>query len=614
MKKYYFIESALEKHCGAKNLCHSVYTVIVLLCGGIIIGLLSMYFGAADFLLEMFLTYFNNFYTPLLNILPVILLIFLLYFITNRVWLSFSLTSILLLGMSLVNYYKILLRDDPFLPADLTLFAEANTIMERYTVTLNWKIVTAVLLCLIIAVLLFFFARQSSKSGKGRLIGIVAILLLGAVIYPTLYTSETLYKKTENLALISQWSDTGQYISRGFVYPFLYAIQSSFEKPPEGYDEKEAAQILQEYDYDDIPGQEKIAVFAVMCEAFNDFSQFDTLTFADDIYAPYHELEAKSYHGHLITNVFGGGTVDTEWCFLTGFSCYRLFRTDTNSYVRYFDEQGYYTEGGHPSYEWFYNRVNVNEYLGFADYFFYENRFETENGSMMRDDLFFADLQKRYEAFRADSAQPYFSFNVTYQNHGPYSETETLYDHDYIVNNGYSDKAMHVMNNYFAGIENTVMNICAMSDYLDTLEEPAVLIIFGDHNPWMGDASYVYREAGVDFDFSNNQGFYNYYETPYLIYANNAAKEALDNDFVGQGEDISPCFLMNELFEQAGWSGNEFIKLSDEMKKVTPLLHTTGLFVQDGVLTDRLKEKNVAFYNDYQKAQYYWRKNFRETP
>lgn len=382
MKKYYFIESALEKHCGAKKLCHSAYTAMVLLCGGIIIGLLSMYFGAADFLLEMFFTYFNNFYTPLLNILPVVLLIFLLYFITNRVWLSFSLTSVLLLSMSLVNYYKILLRDDPFLPGDLTLFAEANTIMDRYIVTLNWKIVTAVLICLLIAILLFFFARQRCKSGKKRLIGIIAILLLGAVFYPTLYTNETLYKKTENLALISQWSDTGQYISRGFVYPFLYAIQSSFEKPPEGYDEKEAAGILRGYDYDDIPDQEKVAVFAVMCEAFNDFSQFDSLTFADDIYAPFHELEAKSYRGHLITNIFGGGTVDTEWCFLTGFSSYRLFRGNTNSYVRYFDEQGYYTEGGHPSYEWFYNRVNVNEYLGFADYSFYENRFETEDGSM----------------------------------------------------------------------------------------------------------------------------------------------------------------------------------------------------------------------------------------
>lgn len=614
MKKYYFIESALEKHCGAKKLCHSAYTAMVLLCGGIIIGLLSMYFGAADFLLEMFFTYFNNFYTPLLNILPVVLLIFLLYFITNRVWLSFSLTSVLLLSMSLVNYYKILLRDDPFLPGDLTLFAEANTIMDRYIVTLNWKIVTAVLICLLIAILLFFFARQRCKSGKKRLIGIIAILLLGAVFYPTLYTNETLYKKTENLALISQWSDTGQYISRGFVYPFLYAIQSSFEKPPEGYDEKEAAGILRGYDYDDIPDQEKVAVFAVMCEAFNDFSQFDSLTFADDIYAPFHELEAKSYRGHLITNIFGGGTVDTEWCFLTGFSSYRLFRGNTNSYVRYFDEQGYYTEGGHPSYEWFYNRVNVNEYLGFADYSFYENRFETEDGSMMGDDLFFADMQKRYEAFRANSAQPYFSFNVTYQNHGPYSETQAFYDHDYIVNNGYSDKAMHVMNNYFVGIENTVQNICAMSDYLDTLDEPTVLIIFGGHNPWMGDASYVYREAGIDFDFNSDRGFYNYYETPYLIYANNAAKKSLDNDFVGQGQDISPCFLMNEFFEQAGWSGNEFMKLSGEMKKVTPLLHTTGLFVQDGILTDRLNEADTTFYNDYQKAQYYWRKNFRETP
>lgn len=351
-----------------------------------------------------------------------------------------------------------------------------------------------------------------------------------------------------------------------------------------------------------------------MCEAFNDFSQFDSLTFADDIYAPLYELEAKSYSGHLITNIFGGGTVDTEWCFLTGFSSYRIFRTNTNSYVRYFNEQGYYTEGGHPSYEWFYNRVNVNQYLGFDDYYFYENRFETEDGSMMGDDLFFADMQKRYEEFRAESDQPYFSFNVTYQNHGPYSDMEAFYDHDYVVNNGYSETAIHIMNNYFAGIENTVQNICTAADYLDSLDEPAILIVFGDHNPWMGDASYVYDEIGIDLDFSSDEGFYNYYETPYLIYANDAAKKTLENEFVGQGDDISPCFLMNELFTNAGWSGNEFMKLSGEMKTITPLLHASGLFIQNDILTNSLNEADAAFYNDYRNAQYYWRKNFRETP
>lgn len=614
MKKYYFIENSLEKHCSHKKLCHTIYTTAILLFGGIGIGLISMYFGAANFLLEMFFSYFSNAYTPLLNLLPVVLLIFLLYFITNRVWLSFSLTTVLVIGMSLVNYYKILLRDDPLFASDVTLFSEANTIMGRYTVNLNWKIVVAVLLCLLVAILLLFFARQKIKGGKWRLIGIASVLIIGAIAYPTLYTNETLYNKTENLSLISQWSDTEQYISRGFVYPFLYTIQSSFEHPPEGYDEEEAAAVLDAYDYDDISDDQKVAVFSVMCEAFNDFSQFDSLEFTDDIYAPLHELEEKSYSGHLITNIFGGGTVNTEWSFLTGFSSYRQFRTNTNSYVRYFDEQGYYTEGGHPSYEWFYNRVNVNEYLGFDDYYFYENRYETEDGSMIGDDLFFADMRERYEEFRATSDQPYFSFNVTYQNHGPYSETEAYYDHDYVVNNGYSDAAMHIMNNYFTGIENTVENIAAMADYLDTLDEPAVLIVFGDHNPWMGDGSYVYEEAGIDLSLSTDQSFFNYYETPYLIYANAAAKEALDNDFVGEGEDISPCFLMNEFFDNAGWGGNEFMKLSDEMKDITPLVHFSGLFLQDGVLTDTLSEEDTAFYNNYLKAQFYWRKNFREAP
>jgi hypothetical protein len=42
-----------------------VYTFLALLCLGAGLGLISMYFGAAQYRLEMFLTYFRNPWTPL---------------------------------------------------------------------------------------------------------------------------------------------------------------------------------------------------------------------------------------------------------------------------------------------------------------------------------------------------------------------------------------------------------------------------------------------------------------------------------------------------------------------------------------------------------------------
>ena len=41
------------------------------------------------------------------------------------------------------------------------------------------------------------------------------------------------------------------------------------------------------------------------------------LDFDTDPYADLHALEAESYHGQLVTNIFGGETVNTERAFLT---------------------------------------------------------------------------------------------------------------------------------------------------------------------------------------------------------------------------------------------------------------------------------------------------------
>ena len=49
-----------------------------------------------------------------------------------------------------------------------------------------------------------------------------------------------------------------------------------------------------------------------MLEAYNDFSKFDEIEFAIDPYKELHEIESEAYHGELVTNIFAGGTVDTE--------------------------------------------------------------------------------------------------------------------------------------------------------------------------------------------------------------------------------------------------------------------------------------------------------------
>ena len=148
---------------------------------------------------------------------------------------------------------------------------------------------------------------------------------------------------------------------------------------------------------------------------------------------------------------------------------------------------------------------------------------------------------------------PCFSFSVSYQNHGPYStELPSGPRHLTPEGSGLSQESCNIWNNYLNGVAETLQALTTLVQGLEEMEEPVVLVLFGDHKPWGGNGNSAYIEMGATFDLSTLDGFYDYYATPYVIWANSAAKETLGRDFVGDGGDFSPCFLMTELFDQCG--------------------------------------------------------------
>ncbi|NLC04818.1 MAG: sulfatase-like hydrolase/transferase, partial [Tissierellia bacterium] len=165
-------------------------------------------------------------------------------------------------------------------------------------------------------------------------------------------------------------------------------------------------------------------------------------------------LQDNSYRGSLVTNVFGGGTVNTEWSFLNGYNSHPKYIKDTNSFIWYFNEQGYRTEAMHPNFGWFYNRRNINDYLGFEQFDYYENKYGEIQEQPLRDWEFFDYIIKGYEENK-ESGKPYLNFSVTYQNHGPYSQQKET-DINYLKRKSEDvEKTYNQVNNYFSGIKST---------------------------------------------------------------------------------------------------------------------------------------------------------------
>ena len=188
----------------------------------------------------------------------------------------------------------------------------------------------------------------------------------------------------------------------------------------------------------------------------------------------------------------------------------------------------------------------------------------------------------------------------------------------YLVENGLwelsvrqnTEEEYFILCNYFASIGNTDRNLELLTDYLREDDVPVILVLFGDHNPWMGNGGYLYDRLGISFDQNTLEGFLNYYATRYIIWANDSAKEVLGRDIVGTGPDISPCFLMNQVFELCGWDGPAYMQAIRPAAHTCPVVHETGRFLTDNTLTYELPEDKRLIIQNYKALEYYWRRNF----
>lgn len=578
------------------------------LCLGVLTLLLSAVAYPAIDGVALFQTYFTK--NPLVaavNCAVPVALIWLGYFLTRRGWAAYLISALPCMAVSVVNYYKISLRSDPLLASDILLVSEAGGIVGGYTLELSVYILGGLACTLLGLIFAVFCIPKVKMNAPERSFGLLSVGAIAFCAVPGLFLSDSFAAKMVNNSAINQWSDVEVFVSRGTLYSFLHSARDMFPEPPAGYDESAARQVFNAFPDTDIPEEKKVSVMAVMLEAFCDLTDYPVLAAEPGVralYAPWHELEAQSITGDLLTNIFAGGTVDSEWGFLTGCSSHGEFRRNTDSFVWYLREQGYQTFYDHPGHGWFYNRQNVNEYLGFEGSRFTEDHYgalvDPTAAIWNSDHILFPELTKQLKQKVQDG--PCFSFSVTYQNHGPY-ESGGFDGEPYVTS--LDGESGYIFNNYLRGLGKTIAAVTGMVEELEEMEQPVVLVLFGDHKPWAGNGNSAYRAAGVSFEMDDLAGFENYYATPYLIWANPAAKAVLGRDFTGEGGDFSPCFLMARVFDACGWEGDGFMQLQRKIRDITPLLHTQGLYLKNGQLTDELSTTEQEAVEAYRWAEYY---------
>lgn len=590
----------------------SIVIGIVLIGLSLLIMVITFALSSATLNEELFESYLNSPLLMLMNLIPIILTMSLIYLVSNKLWLGFSLTSLIFVAMGLVNKLKLTYRDDPLKFLDLKLFGESIKMASVYDISISHRWVIVILGLVLISLLLKIFLPLKINSQKSRIYSGSVLLLASAIIFSQFYFKEEVYSEVGDKSIINEWIESQQLQSKGLVYQFIYSIQSTKQKPPEGYEKKKAKADLLAYNYKDIDPDKKVNVISIMLEAYNDFSEFEDIEFNKDVYEYFHKLKEESISGKLITNVFAGGTINTEMGFITGYNHHPTYKENTNAFPWYFREQGYKTEAMHPITGSFYNRRNANDYLGFENFDYYENKYKEVQPEPLMDMRFFDFILEGYENSIREG-RPYFHFSVTYQNHGPYSD-EKLGEEEYIKKKpAYNDSDYNIANNYLRGIYETNLALEKLVTRLEASGEPVVLLLFGDHNPWLGKDNSTYNMLNINMDLGNIEGFKNYYQTPYLIWGNDQAKQALNRDFIGEGSTVSPNHLMTELFDYIGWEGNEYMQYLSKLKKEIPVNHSV-YFKENGKFmpSAEIGDHTSALWKEFKNIEYYTKSNFSQ--
>lgn len=580
-----------------------------LLFGCVILGLGSLLLSAANFGMEVFYGYFDAPMILFMNILLPYAVCLLIYLLSGRPWLSYLLTVVLCLGLSVGNYFLIQIRNDPLQLVDVLCLAEALDISakQHYEWHVGFELIVSVGGCAAACVLIALLAHWKPRI-KNRL-GL--LIVTGAVLMAAFFgvRSDRVCAWMKNYSHINTWSATQIYISRGMLYSFSRSALNVINSAPEGYQEKTAKAILDGYTQTDIPADEKVNVFVIMRESYCDLSILESKEGAIDFscYDAYHELAAESCTGALITNGFGGNTKDAERCFLTGSYSPIDYRKPANSYVWYLREQGYTVEGAHPFNGWFYNRVNVNRYLGFETYNFREEVFNDLVGeeTVADDDVLYDVIWQMFE--ESDASKPYFNFSVTYEGHGPYNYRKNNYGTSFVKTDADTADG-YAMENYLGCVQKRDAELMELVEKMRASDRPIVLMIYGDHKATLGSdinnyTTAAYEAFGMDMNIESEQGFIDYYGTQYLIWANDAAKAQLGIDLAGKtGPMISPCYLMNVLFNTLEWDcGSSYLQAMNDYMAEFPIVSRKGRVSIDGILQQSIP---AEYAEDYYKLLY----------
>ena len=562
-----------------------------------------------------------------LNCLPVGMLVLVFTCLFRNVFFSAALVNLGVCVLSIANRIKIEVRDEPVFPRDFALLKEVGSAVGTYDIQFPVSaIAVVVLFSLALAALGLFvgsrpFPVKRLRGWLGSLLGAAASFAVLAGLIFTVYASNGLYN---SFAVSNAYYIPSVFNELGFPYCFCHQFTTWPVDRPAGFDRAEAAS----WDEGGGTGLGKdVHVIMVMDEAFSDITDHDAFAYTaeNDPLPNLHALreDPHAVTGHVLVPGFAGGTANTEFDVLTGMqtnalsaattSSFRVVNRNLDSLFRVFGNDGYATSFFHPGDDWFYNRENVYRWFGAEETVFADQMEDLEyKGRWVTDDYMAGLIEREFEE-AVSAGETLFHYTTTIQNHMSYTPDKYGEGYDYPevpLNVSVSEEVETLLRVYIEGARDADDMLGRLVDYFSAADEPVVLVFFGDHLPYLGDDQLAYRELGFTED-PDWDGLTSY-ETPYVIWANDAGAEALDWEAavasldLPESGDLSAAFLGAAVLELTDRTGESpWFDFLNQLRRELPVVQKQAYLPADGTLTDQLTAEQAAQVLKWRQWSYY---------
>ena len=586
---------------------------------------------ATPFVCFLWLEFYNHmqFWVPVFRIPALYLILdiaiyymifFLLLLLCNSIRNASIWMVILTAFFGIMNYELTLFRGMSFIASDIYSLITALSVSNTYRFQLDVDTAEFFMLALVLCALLFKLKSRRLFTLKGRIAYMGACILLCIVFVRVYVTSDYL----KNIGVdFRVYHPQYKYRFYGTLLTTVRTFGYLHVEEPEDYSIKAVKKIIAEvesgqgtdFGEDTSPGdqtrsknqvqaqtkdqaqaQTKSAslppdgkspnVIVIMNESFADLKAVGDMEMTQDYMPFFRKLKKNTIKGYTYSSVFGGNTANSEFEFLTGNTLaflpdnsvpYQLFlRSEVPGLTYTLKDQGYHPALAlHPYYRTGYSRYKIYPLMGF-DYFYTSDDFSVFTDTVNYHITDYEDYKKIISLYEKQKAhnpdQPFYMFNVTMQNHGSYT------------GNTFETGSEVRLKGKFAWYYKTqqFLNMMKMSDealkdligYYSQVEEPTVIVFFGDHQPDLEEDFYD-ALLGTDIQDLEGESLEQLYKVPFLIWANYDIPEQTV-------ERTSNNYLTTYLAEITGMEQTGYLKFLTRLREEVPCINAIGYWGKDG--------------------------------